>query len=486
MKKITTSLLFIFILFAAVAPHTTHAESYVWTKTYDQNLYSNFGNRYYLTLKKPSVQIKYAYSVRNNETGELYACGDNVPVGTEITFEYKPHEYTDVFWFGTGSAFDSPYGSWVSGANRSSTGMCTEKNYYFTETGTGFVNYTKHYADLAMNPPQKIITGVSGENCYTVDGQDKTCTFNEEGQVNAVFGFGETYGKFYHGYAHKLIDRGICKVNPGASVTINNNTSAKFIHFYNGEAQRISLATHGHTGFSKPAGSADPVTTFTVNVPAQTLACPINIINPEGTAPTAPTIGGDRACRTGVSNTYTFTGSDPDTTPETSLIRYAIDWDNDGSVDQLLPASGYVTSLTTLSAQHTWKTPGAKTFRAKTQDKQGLSSAWNTYTTDECVGEIIRDDGLDRDTYGTYPDGEVSFDLKNGLTNNKCVATWEASYVSSCSLLRNGIEFMEGIDTAGELELSPGVYQIKCNQLKDGAVLSSKKSCVMNPNIREV
>ena len=497
MKKIiaaVTTIIFAATVFI-IPGSVVEAESVVWTKTYNQNLYATFGKRYYLTLKRPSVQIKYDFSVRNDLTGELYACGDNVPKNTKLTFDFTPHEYTDVFWFGTGSAFDSPYGSWVRDAKRGTGAMCVEKNYYFTETGRGFVNATKHYANLSVNPPEKRVEGLDDASCVSVDGSSQTCTFDETGQLDVSFGFGETFGKFYHGWTHKIKDRGICKLAPGALVTIDNNTSAKFVHFYGTAAERASLTipNSGLTGFSKPAGSADPVTDFLVQIPEQIVNCPINIIDPEGDPPTAPVIGvggvgigGDRACRTGVVNTYTFTSTDTDTSLEQSSIRYVVDWDNDGTADQMLPATGFVPSRTTLSATKVWRTPGAKTFRAKAQDKQGLSSDWTSYTTDECTGEIINDDLLDRDAYGTYPDGEVSFDLGSGLTNNTCTATWNAEYVSSCSLLRNGVVFREGIDTSGEEKVGPGVYQMKCTQLKDGSVLSTKRSCVQNPNLREV
>ena len=36
--------------------------------------------------------------------------GSTVPAGTVVRYEFVPHEYTDIYWFGTGHNFDTPYG----------------------------------------------------------------------------------------------------------------------------------------------------------------------------------------------------------------------------------------------------------------------------------------------------------------------------------------------------------------------------------------
>ena len=44
-------------------------------------------------------------------------------------------------------------------------------------------------------------------------------------------------------------------------------------------------------------------------------------------------------------------------------LKYGIDWDADGTIDQYVPPSGYVSSGTTQSASRTYSTAGQKTVK---------------------------------------------------------------------------------------------------------------------------
>lgn len=105
---------------------------------------------------------------------------------------------------------------------------------------------------------------------------------------------------------------------------------------------------------------------------------------------TSPTISiNPTTYYSGVSNTYTFTATDP----QGDQVRYGIDWNMDGTVDNWLPLSGYVNSGTSRSMDYTWPTTGNKQFQALTQDYQGLNSAWTirniTVIDAPCVNNTI-------------------------------------------------------------------------------------------------
>lgn len=92
--------------------------------------------------------------------------------------------------------------------------------------------------------------------------------------------------------------------------------------------------------------------------------------------PTAPIIGGFIIGAPNTSYTFTFTSTDP----ESNTLRYQIDWDNNGIVDQTLPSTGYVASGTILSQPNGWAGVGAKIFKARAVDSKGSTSSWTSHT----------------------------------------------------------------------------------------------------------
>ncbi len=91
-------------------------------------------------------------------------------------------------------------------------------------------------------------------------------------------------------------------------------------------------------------------------------------------APLAPTIGGPTQGQ--ASTTYAFTFKS--TNPSGDDIRYAIDWDNNGTVDQYLPASGTTTQGTQLTAYNSWGGSGFKYFKARAEVIGGPVSGWTS------------------------------------------------------------------------------------------------------------
>lgn len=102
--------------------------------------------------------------------------------------------------------------------------------------------------------------------------------------------------------------------------------------------------------------------------------------------PSAPSITGPTTTMQGTTNnTYTFLSSDP----EGDTLRYGIDWNHDGVVDQWIPGgSTYQSSNTTGQTTYTWTNAGTSTFQVLAQDSRGQSSGWAQYTVStiaQCV-----------------------------------------------------------------------------------------------------
>lgn len=95
---------------------------------------------------------------------------------------------------------------------------------------------------------------------------------------------------------------------------------------------------------------------------------PSDVNNP----PNPPTVTGPDQGNADTGYTFSFRATDPDG----DSIRYAIDWNNDGVVNQYVPGSGYVSSGTSKSAQKDWSSLGAKRFSVRTQDSFGRNSSW--------------------------------------------------------------------------------------------------------------
>ena len=92
--------------------------------------------------------------------------------------------------------------------------------------------------------------------------------------------------------------------------------------------------------------------------------------------PNPPTISGPTSGTPGTAYTYSFVATDPNGDD----IRYRVDWDNNGTVDQTLPGAGYTASGAQLSASRSWSAVGTYTFQAHTEDDKGFSSGWTPYT----------------------------------------------------------------------------------------------------------
>jgi hypothetical protein len=102
----------------------------------------------------------------------------------------------------------------------------------------------------------------------------------------------------------------------------------------------------------------------------------LSVAPPGNNAPNAPTISGPTTGNPNTSYSFNLTATDP----EGDTLRYGIDWNNDGAIDQWVPGSGYVASGTTQTASYTWTTPGTYTFQVLAQDSNGSQTGWVSHT----------------------------------------------------------------------------------------------------------
>jgi hypothetical protein len=417
----------LFVLAAALTfPFFTHAESVVWSDTFEEDLYrkvwteDSYGSAvytraYYRGISNPYVRVQYHIAAYDEASGIPIACGSSVLKGTKVRYEFVPHAYEDVYWVGTGTVWDSPYGEWVTNAKPSGINRCAEKNLIMQESGAGVTNYTRNYAELAVAPPAKIISGLDSLECAAI-GDSRSCVLSAPGTVDAIFSFAPTVGYFYFGFDW-LQDGRVCHASDAPLTTIAG-TESSFIFFFANDAEYARGYSSGHVGIPVPEGSPDPVVDFTVPVAAQSISCPITVIAADGNPPSNPALAASTSCTLGTPHSITMNSDDPDG----DSIRYLIDWNNDSSVDQFIPSSGYVPSGTTLSASRTYSTTGTKTVGVRGEDEGRQLSSWKTVTftcadtpsaTAQCSDSADNDgdgltDLLDSDCTGSSDTSEFS------------------------------------------------------------------------------
>ena len=118
-----------------------------------------------------------------------------------------------------------------------------------------------------------------------------------------------------------------------------------------------------------------PTTLFNASIPPATATIALTARDPN-TPPNAPSITGPT---TGLRNTtYSFTIQSTD--PDGDAIRYEIDWDNNGTVDQRIVEGAFIPSGTAKDIQNDWAGPGDKTFAVRAVDENSGVSNWTSHT----------------------------------------------------------------------------------------------------------
>lgn len=282
-----------------------------------------------------NVSVTYRAVLENLDTGGIVNDGDVLPVGANIRVNWNRLS-SDISWFGTGYTADTPVGVWLASAADPGGNLCVD-SYYTWVSSVGF----KAFIPLAVHPPTMSVNA-SGASCI-----GNSCTITGEGNVSITANFPATYAKFY--FAYTLTAGGTC--------------------YHDNDTPMRSCSFNLGTCFDAE------VSQYSLSVPAQSIQHNLIAVSPNA-PPNAPTITG-LGGEVGASLPFTFTATDPDG----DQIRYGIDWDNSGTVDEWLPPlPGLVNSGVTRSVNHQWATAGPKTFKARTQDSNSTNSGWTTHT----------------------------------------------------------------------------------------------------------
>ena len=358
-----------------------------------------------------NITITYSADVIDQTTSSIILPGSSIPVGTPLNFKIKDFTDTDIYWFGTGYSQDSPYGHFETSAGAPSTyGQCAGQDYVGAQYHHGL---WKVYVPLSVAPPITSIShsGTAGLSC---DASGALCTVTSPGTIDTTFNYGNTFGKFYYQYGYDGINGFGC-VGRGA---MQNNTSQTPSYSYGGEGQPLFSAEDYGLNTN---GYSMPVAARSINFTATAVG--------SGVGPNIPTIIGPTTGDTGTSYTFNFTA----THPEGTTLRYGVDWDNDSSVDEWLPSSGFVASGVSESQSRSWPSTGSYIFQALAQDSNGVNSGWANHTITISAGlggGSACNDGIDNDG-----DGKVDFPVDDG-----CSGTSDNNEAAQCE---------DGIDNDG-------------------------------------
>lgn len=154
------------------------------------------------------------------------------------------------------------------------------------------------------------------------------------------------------------------------------------------------------------------------------------------TAPLAPVIRGAdmstapaETAPVGFAVPFTVRATDADDDD----LRYHFDWDRDGSVDQVLPGTGYVPTGTPVSVAYTWSVTGPYTFLVRAEDTSGRFSPATTHSI-----TIVEPAPVPP----VAPYVELSLDKTLVRSGDRAVATLivEAAYEVSCTFYGVGGE----------------------------------------------
>jgi hypothetical protein len=350
----------------------------------------------YVDVSQVGLQVTYGVQLKNADTSAIITPGLPVPIGTKVSIIPSGGSLnnTQMSWYTTGGAFDTPYGYWAdndmtapsgeicSGSSDGSSPdliagvevapyICAEQENCHSGsshiTGQIIYGYWNIYSPvLIMRPTLSAVWSGAGVTNCSADGL--TCTVSNPGTVTVNATYGPTSATMH----------GLERSRPkGGSFSAT-----------------CSLFNPNFAHFSVPASEPIPIS---FNVSA--------IVGND--PPTPPIITGPTTGSMNTSYSFGFTSTDPDD----DNITYEIDWDNNGTVDATLPPSGSYPSGTTGVSTYQWPANGSHTFEARAKDTYSNVSAWSNYT-------IVMSNGG-----GGTIGGSCATDKSSVLINNPIIFT---------------------------------------------------------------
>ncbi|MBI2612253.1 PKD domain-containing protein [Candidatus Kaiserbacteria bacterium] len=450
-----------------------HAASTIWSTTFTGGCWScqqDVPTGVWGSAINGQVQVEYLAEIERltadgSPTGILILPGDSIPVGTKMKLKFVPHHYTHISWFATGSAWDSPYGCWKEegfrlGGNSAygESGVCTGELITVSISVDQSFLYGSLVFAVVVDPPSKSVQGYQSHlSCQSAGGGDLNCTATNPGEVEPQFVFSQTPWSGYESGA------------PGGGQSVGGFVPERTIPY------PITITDVAPSATPDPECTGDCVP----GSPSKPTVSPV-------------VVSGSAQCTVGIGYSISITASDPDGDD----IKYGVDWDANGTVDQFAPATGYVPSGTSQTVSRTYATEGSKTVKVMAIDDNGLTSSWTTLTfscTDEGseaqgAGENLGDD---EDTGGGGDSGAtpnltiraIPSLVRSGETTK---LHWSASNVTACTVTGENGDSFEGTisDEPTGNETSPitaqTTYTLSCED-DDGNTLTQSTTVNILP-----
>lgn len=446
---------------------TVHAESSVFSvsfsKIYEEWMRDEPKHVNHLTINAFSGSVEYAVRVTNAETGAVVPSGSTVPQGTRLKLEFLPETMS---WHTTGGIYDTPYAHWTETLPPAPT--CDAADMVINQTGRKFNGKNSGnniYAPVYAEPPAKTVKNVSALGSCTspaVDG-DTTCTASSIGTHAIDFEFAQTQAHQYVRVYRMDVSRDAPPINrwPKLNVCEPMGDLANIRDF---------------------AGAARNEPRSVVPLPKKSIPFTVTVIpvDPDNAVPAAPSLAAAGAgCTVGVPHSITFSATDPDG----DQLRYLVDWNGDGTVDQFVSASGYVPSGVAQTASRTFATADRKTVQVRAQDDKGALSAPATLSF-TCTGEPTSETaGLYEDADG-FPIGDVTpIPSVNDLSlralpslvraGNTTKVHWSSQNMSACTVSGTNGDGWNVLNSPVNGELSSAItgqviYTLSCRGTDGG------------------
>ena len=302
------------IVASVTVPTSAQARTVVWTGTDTVNLANSVLPNYkgsdiwYVPLINPSVTVRYGADATDTATG-LSVCDSIVTEGATINVRFAPYVPEDVVWNVTGGHWDTPYGRWSPNAAIPDVACRdTDQISSFSTTMWGSIQL---FAPFMANPPSRSLNvqnGLLSCDTSTVESTGvATCRATATGNAGLEFDFGPTYGKFYFRSRHTKGFDPAGKPAPactgylpsGFYLPNQSNTGKNYLELFSAgeyEPMRRAPGTFtpstslgkdsfkgGYTSYkpstsSNFAAAVNEAAPYQVNVPAQSITCPITVV----------------------------------------------------------------------------------------------------------------------------------------------------------------------------------------------------------------
>lgn len=437
MRKGIAFVLGVIVLIPAATQAQSVKFSVSFPKVYDEWMRDEPKHVNHLTVNAFQGSVEYKARVVNADTGQVVASGSTVPQGTKLKFEFLPETMS---WHTSGSVYDTPYAYWTQ--NMPPAPVCATADRIINETGKTFrgkVSGKNIFSPVYAVPPAKSAQNASAlGTCTTPADGDITCTASVVGTHTVTFNFNAS--KAYHYLRIYNMD-----------VSRDSSPASRWPRVNKCEPLGIL------SGIRDFSGGATNEPRSTVTLPAKSI--PFTVKVAEGVPPTegpqTPMVSaaGGR-CTIDVPHTISMTASHT----ENKNIRYLIDWNNDGSADQTIPASGYVAAGSSQSVSRTYTVVGRKDIAVRAQDEDGALSPWAafSFTCDHSSSSDTA--GLSgEDTAGLGNDGVPPAPSVNDLSlralpslvrlGGTTKVHWSSQNMSSCTVTGSNDDSWSGLNS---------------------------------------